>query len=650
MCGICGLLDRGGFREPEGKRNLDRMNSNLIHRGPDASGVWLDPENGVALGHRRLSILDLSSAGSQPMVSASGRYILSFNGEIYNHLELRGELEKSSIVPWRGHSDTETFLSSIEQWGIAKALARSKGMFAFALWDTKDRMLSLARDRMGEKPLYYGWQGDVLLFGSELKALRAHPNFESRLNLEGVALYLKFKYIPAPLTIYNGIRKLEAGTILRIPVESNKAEKLVSEPYWSLREMVEEGISSPFAGNRTEAVSEVERRLRKAVVQQSVADVPLGAFLSGGIDSSAIVALMQDETSNPVKTFTIGFSEKGFDEAEHARAVAEHLGTDHHELYVTPEQAREVIPQLPDIFDEPFADSSQIPTYLVAKMAKAHVTVSLSGDGGDELFGGYNRYSASNRLWNLHRRIPSFLRKALSSVINVMPQGLPNGMFRVTRRSAGKSGGDYLQRIREMLMAEGMSEFYDSYLSEWQQIDRALIDSCGEGEGEQVKGGAVLPELGYREFMMYSDSVAYLPDDILAKVDRTAMAVSLETRVPMMDHELQKFCWSISRGTRLEEGLGTKSLLREVVYKFIPRQILERPKMGFGLPVGKWLVRELREWAEDLLSEQSLAQTNVFDSKRVRTIWNWHLAGRFNYTDSLWTILVFQQWARGNLG
>jgi asparagine synthase (glutamine-hydrolysing) len=650
VCGICGFIKPKGFKDSEARETLERMNAKLFHRGPDATGVWIDSRNGIALGHRRLSVLDLSPAGKQPMISASERYVLSFNGEIYNHRELRNELKKSSVSVWRGHSDTETFLSAIEKWGLSEALAKSTGMFAFALWDSKESILTLARDRMGEKPLYYGWQRGVFLFGSELKALRVHPAFENELDRGSLPLFLKYKYVPAPHSIYKGIKKLEPGTMLRISSNSGSSQKSNPETYWSFRKMVESGISSPFRGDRSEAVSEIERILGNAVSQQSMADVPLGAFLSGGIDSSAIVALMQSKTSSPVKTFTIGFGEKGYNEAVHAKAVAQHLGTDHHELYVTPNDAMDVIPSLPDIFDEPFADSSQIPTYLVAKMAKENVTVSLSGDGGDELFGGYNRYSASNKFWDLNSRIPFSLRGLLSLGINYIPQGLANVIFCATQRRSGKSGGDYLMRIQSMLKSEGMSEFYASYISEWQQINRLLIYDFYNTESDKFTGDNGMNDLRYRETMMYSDSTNYLPDDILAKVDRTAMSVSLETRVPMMDHNFQRFCWSLPEEIRLADGIGSKSLLKELVYKFIPKQLLDRPKMGFGIPVGKWIIEELRDWAEDLLSERSLAQTSVFDSKRVRKIWHWHLTERFNYTDSLWTILVFQQWARENLG
>jgi asparagine synthase (glutamine-hydrolysing) len=456
--------------------------------------------------------------------------------------------------------------------------------------------------------------------------------------------------VPAPHSIYKGIKKLEPGTMLRVSTDSGNCPKSNLETYWSFRKMVESGISSPFRGDRSEAVSEIDRILGGAVSQQSIADVPLGAFLSGGIDSSAIVALMQSKTSYPVKTFTIGFGEKGYNEAVNAKAVAQHLGTDHHELYVTPDDAMDVIPSLPNIFDEPFADSSQIPTYLVAKMAKENVTVSLSGDGGDELFGGYNRYSASNKFWDLNSKIPFSLRGLLSLGINYIPQGLANVMFCATQRRSGKSGGDYLKRIQSMLKSQGMCEFYASYISEWQQINRLLIYEFHKTESDKFTGDNWLNELGYREAMMYSDSTNYLPDDILAKVDRTAMSVSLETRVPMMDHNFQRFCWSLPEEIRLAEGIGSKSLLKDLVYKFIPKQLLDRPKMGFGIPVGKWIAEELRDWAEELLSERSLAQTNVFDSKRVRKIWHWHLTGRFNYTDSLWAILIFQQWAREKLG
>ena len=437
--------------------------------------------------------------------------------------------------------------------------------------------------------------------------------------------------------------------MLEVSLDLDSSVQSKPQAYWSFREMVEYGASSPFEGDRSEVISEIERILGNAVSQQSIADVPLGAFLSGGIDSSAIVALMQSKASRPVKTFTIGFGEKEYNEAVHAKAVAKHLGTDHHELYVTPKDATYVIPHLPNIFDEPFADSSQIPTYLVAKMAKEYVTVSLSGDGGDELFGGYNRYSSSSKLWDLNSRVPPSLRNVLSLGINNIPQVLANVMFSITQRRSGKSGGDYLRRIQSMLETKGMSEFYASYISEWQQIEQLLIYDFYNIESDKLTGGNSLNELGYMETMMYLDSTNYLPDDILAKVDRTAMSVSLETRVPMMDHKFQRFCWSLSKEIRLADEIGSKSLLKELVYKFVPKQLLDRPKKGFGMPIGKWLVDELRDWAEDLLSERSLAQTNVFACKRVRRIWHWHLTGRFNYTESLWTILVFQQWALRNL-
>jgi asparagine synthase (glutamine-hydrolysing) len=619
MCGLAGLWSEG---EPGGEQlagTAKAMAATLSHRGPDHADAWADARGGVALAHRRLSVLDLSSQGHQPMRSADGRFVIVYNGEIYNHEALRSQLEREGRAPaWRGHSDTEVFLAAVTAWGFERALQALTGMFALAVWDARERELLLARDRMGEKPLYYGRVAGAFAFASELKAFRACRGFSRRVDRQALALYARYAYVPAPWSIYEGVRKLPPGTWLALGAADLAARRL-PEPrrYWSLAAAVERGQASCFRGGEGEAVQELERVLSAAVRRQIIADVPVGAFLSGGVDSSCVVALMQQAGDGPARTFTIGFRESKYDEARHAAAIARHLGTSHTELYVTPREALDVIPRLPETYDEPFADSSQIPTSLVARLARQHVTVSLSGDGGDELFGGYNRYVWGPRL----ARLPALLRgpaaRALSGVAASGPQKLA--------RALGAANGEALY--------EGLASFW----AEGSPVREAPpVPSVGER-------CASLQSLSLAERMMYWDAATYLPDDILAKVDRAAMAVSLETRVPMLDHEVVEFAWRLPPAMRVRAG-RTKPLLRRLLERHVPRKLFERPKMGFAVPLEHWLRGPLRGWAESLLAEPRLEREGWFDAARVRAAWREHLEGRRERQHDLWIVLMFQAW------
>jgi asparagine synthase (glutamine-hydrolysing) len=657
MCGLAGYLEVTGHSTKAAEATVAAMAQRIVHRGPDDQGVWTDADRGVALAHRRLSILELSQLGHQPMVSTSGRYVITFNGEIYNHWNLRRELEKrgdphlrplpetEEVRPgWRGHSDTETLLAGIEAWGLEATLKKSIGMFAIALWDRQTHMLFLARDRMGEKPLYYGWQGSgnerVFLFGSELKALEAHPAFSADIDRAALCLLLRHSYIPAPYSIYRGVSKLEPGCLLSISL-------LQPEPriwrYWDLVEVADAGVARPFAGTADEAVDALEALAKNAVRQQMMADVPLGAFLSGGIDSSTVVALMQVQSSRPVKTFTIGFKEKGFNEADQARAVAQYLGTDHTELYVTPKEAMDLIPRLPSLYCEPFADSSQIPTFIVSQLAKQHVTVSLSGDAGDELFSGYNRYRMTRTIWRKLAYLPVCLRAWTAKGITAFsPSTWDSVASIVPIKGRYAALGDKLHKGAAVLGSATVDELYLGFVSHL----RKPADWVIGGQEPQTRLTRLCPELGgfnAVERMMLLDCVSYLPDDILVKVDRAGMGVSLEVRVPFLDHRLVEFAWSLPLEYKLHER-QTKWPLRQVLYRHVPRELVDRPKMGFGVPLQDWLRGPLRDWAEDLLDEARLRQEGYFHPTLVREIWAEHLSGRRNWMAQLWNVLTFQAW------
>jgi asparagine synthase (glutamine-hydrolysing) len=637
MCGIAGYW--GGTYLTAAI--AESMACRIEHRGPDDAGVWLDVSAGLAMAHRRLSIIDLSPAGHQPMLSPCKRYVLVFNGEIYNHQDLRAELEAEGLgINWRGHSDTETLLAVLRHWGVMSGLQRLNGMFAFALWDTQEHTLYLARDRMGEKPLYYGRIGKTFLFGSELKALAAHPDWRGEVNRDALALYMRHNYVPAPWTIYQGIQKLPPAHFVAI----RKGGRVVSDPqcYWNLCQVAESGVAALHSGPSM-MIDELDALLRDAVVRRMAADVPLGAFLSGGYDSSIVAALMQAQSDRPVKTFTIGFLEESYNEAKHAKAVAEYLGTEHTELYVTPEEAMAVIPKLPTIYDEPFADSSQIPTFLVCELAREHVSVSLSGDGGDELFFGYNRYIRGYRIQQQLRVLPPKLRKGVAwllshapgHVLDSLQKGLPQ-QFQIPHLA------DRLQKLAEILAHRDGVSLYRDLMSYWKAPDQLIIDS--HEPRTILSDAACVPGLtGMRERMMYLDMMTYLPDDILTKVDRASMAVSLEARVPMLDHRLVEFAWRVPMDLKYRDGDG-KWLLRQVLYRYVPRKLMERTKMGFGVPVEHWLRGPLREWAEELLSEKRLREEGFIHPAPIREKWDEHVAGKRRWHSYLWGVLMFQAW------
>lgn len=638
MCGITGYWGDGA---PD-SAIATRMASKIAHRGPDDSGVWTDDAAGLALAHRRLSILDLSPAGHQPIRSPCGRYVLVYNGEIYNHLELRAALEREGgAFAWRGHSDTETLLAALRHWGVQRALERLNGMFAFALWDSAERILFLARDRMGEKPLYYGRSNDTFLFGSELKALMAHPRWNSQLDRDALTLYLRHNYVPSPWSIYRGIRKLPPAHFVAITDGGRATAGTVC--YWDVAKIAARGA----VDDTPEALAdELDALLRDAIGRRMAADVPLGAFLSGGYDSTTVVALMQAQSARAVKTFTIGFHEKGYDEAKHARAVAKHLGTDHTELYVTPEEAMGVIPDLPNIYDEPFSDSSQIPTFLVSKLARQNVTVSLSGDGGDELFCGYERYNLGHRVWQKLGLLPRPARRALAALVRRAPGNVLDRMQRALPLRLQVSGlPDRLPKLAEVLAHSDGQAFYRSLVSHAKD-PAALVLGAREPETILSRPDA-LPSLpGLREQMMLLDMLTYLPDDILTKVDRASMAVSLEARVPLLDHRLVEFAWRLPTDLKYRDGQG-KWLLRQVLHRYVPRELMERPKMGFGVPIEHWLRGPLRDWAEELLDEKRLREEGIFDPGPIRRMWLEHLSGRRPWHFHLWDVLMFQAWLEG---
>jgi asparagine synthase (glutamine-hydrolysing) len=636
MCGIAGFW--GG---PTNPAIAERMAARLETRGPDDAGVWTDAGAGLALAHRRLSILDLSPAGHQPMHSPCGRYVLVYNGEIYNHRDLRKDLERESgAFDWRGHSDTETLLAALRHWGVPGALERVNGMFAFALWDAAERTLFLARDRMGEKPLYYGRSGETFLFGSELKALTAHPAWRGEVDRDALALYLRHNYVPAPWSIYRGIAKLPPAHYVAIR-ENGRA---VGEPvcYWDLGRVAEAGVAAA-EGTPQALTDELDTLLRDAVRRRMAADVPLGAFLSGGYDSTTVAALMQAQSERPVRTFSIGFHEAGYNEAEHAKAVAAHLGTEHTELYVTPEEAMAVIPRLPAIYDEPFSDSSQIPTFLVSQLARRHVTVSLSGDGGDELFCGYNRHIVGPGTWARASRLPRPLRRGLGWGVDRMAK---RDVQRWVNALPGKwripNVANKLEKLGQALGARGGLDFYRSLASHWKD-PASLVPGASEPDTllTQPERLPMLP--GLRERMMYLDQMTYLPDDILTKVDRASMAVSLEARVPLLDHRLVEFAWRVPTAYKYRNGQG-KWLLRQVLYRYVPQQLMDRPKMGFGVPIEHWLRGPLREWAEELLNERRLREEGFFDPAPVRNMWQEHVSGKRRWHYYLWDVLMFQAW------
>lgn len=643
MCGIAGFWDADGLNADEARVTLMAMTEAIRHRGPDDSGEWIDAGAGIALGFRRLSILDLSQNGHQPMRSETGRYVIALNGEIYNfralHRELLGRGHR-----FRGHSDTEVLLAAISAWGMPGALERCNGMFAFALWDREQRTLHLVRDRAGEKPLYYGWMGRTLLFGSELKALRAHPAFRGDVDRDALAAFFRRGYVPGPYSIYRGVRKLPPGTVLTLRHAAELDAAPV--PYWSPKAVVERGVGFPPPHSTDEAVDELHALLRDAVKLRMEADVPLGAFLSGGIDSSTVVALMQAQSATPIQTFAIGFREDRHNEAHHAAAIARHLGTSHTELYVTPDEARAVIPRLPLMYDEPFADTSQIPTFLVSELTRRHVTVSLSGDAGDELFGGYRRHQLGPMIWQAIRRIPLPLRRAFGAMMSVPESNgrVGHTVNRYTRKWTGKrSLRERRRQTAEILPVQSPVALYHYMMSHWKHPEALVL---GAHEPPLAATDPTRwPDLGEAPalLMMYLDTVAYLPDDILVKLDRASMAVSLEARVPLLDHRVIEFAWRTPLSLKIRHGEG-KWLLRQVLYKYVPRRLVARPKQGFGMPIAEWLRGPLRDWAEALLDERRLRDEAFLDPQAVRQKWTEHLNRETRWDYELWTVLMFESW------
>ena len=637
MCGIAGYLTLDVDPRMQVGATLRAMTDAIRHRGPDSSGLWCDKDSGVGLGMRRLAIVDLSPAGAQPMISASGRLVLVFNGEVYNHKRIRARLDDERCAPnWRGHSDTEVLLAAIDAWGLKRALQEANGMFALALWDRNTHTLALACDRFGEKPLYHGRMGNTFLFGSELKSLSAHPAWAGEVDRSALELLMRFSYVPAPYSIFRNIQKLAPGTIATLEVGSDEP---VLDVYWSARDMVETARSKPITNGQTS--EEFEHIFRDAVGLRMEADVPLGAFLSGGFDSTAVVAMMQAQASQPVRTFSIGFDEPGYDEAPFAHRVAQHLKTEHTQLYVTARQAMDVIPLLPQLYDEPFADSSQIPTYLVAKLARRHVTVALSGDGGDELFGGYVRHIIADRIRRWTSIMPQAVRAGAAAGIAAIGASRWDTIYNaLTLGGGGRPVGDRALKFANFLSSGSPLDGYDQMVMSWPpQLDVVL----GHKRNGSSSHPAMPSTLNTVEAMMFCDLVTYLPGDILTKVDRATMGVSLEGRVPFLDHRLAEFAWRLPLSRKIRGGQG-KRIVKEFVYRHVPRALMDRPKAGFGAPIGNWLRGPLRDWAESLLNEHKVRAGGYFDADVVTAHWREHLSGRRNWDVRLWPLLMFQAW------
>ena len=635
MCGIAGFI--GAAPGSDIGDIAEAMAKSIAYRGPDDQGIWTDGECETALVHRRLSIIDLSAAGHQPMLSADERYVISYNGEVYSFQPIAAELAARGHK-FRGHSDTEVILESFAVNGIEATLKRMIGMFAIALWDRRDRTLTLMRDRLGIKPLYWAKFGNTFLFGSELKALRAHQGWTPRIDQSAVAAFLRHNYIPAPRTIYEGVYKLEPGTVLTLPW---RGEPKISR-FWDARSVARDCSHNPLEGSDAELTEQLESLLKDAVGRRMIADVPLGAFLSGGVDSSTVVALMQAAKSGTVKSFSIGFDIEGHNEAPHAAAVARHLQTDHTELTVTSKAALDVIPRLADFYDEPFADSSQIPTYLVSAMTRKHVTVALSGDGGDELFAGYNRYQLTQRFWRSLSLMPRAVRKGAAAALTaVRPDRWTQLLSALPSRLRPPQAGDKVHKAAAVLRLDSADAVYRRLVSHWEPSEimpqaaepRSILDDATVAKD--------FPDL--LERMQFLDLVTYLPDDILTKVDRASMAVALEARVPLIDHRVVEFAWRLPENVKVRNGTS-KWLLRQVLYRHVPPELIERPKMGFGIPLGEWLRGPLRDWAETLLNEQRLRQAGLLDAGMVRRYWADHLDGRRNWQYLLWDVLMLEAW------
>ena len=641
MCGITGFWCSDSVAEDNARGWIERMMATLVHRGPDASGMFFDPDTGIGFGHRRLSILDLSDRGQQPMWSHSGRYCITYNGEVYNAPEIRTDLEQQGFrIEWRGHSDTEVVLEAIEALGLRRAVEQFRGMFAFALWDSETKRLSLVRDRLGIKPLLVVKGSFGIAFASELQALYEFPPFQPRLNRSSVASFLRYGVVPDSECIVEHVRKVKPGTIIQFDDPQTEGTQ---HHFWSAEQVASEGLSRPFQGTEQEAIEELERLIQRSVALRMRSDVPFGAFLSGGIDSSTVVAMMQQVASKPVETFCIGNTLSGYDESSHAEAVAAHLHCEHHTLIADPSDMLAVVPEVAHHWDEPFADSSQIPTFLVSRLTRAHVTVSLSGDGGDELFAGYNRHVWAPRLWDFANRLPMSMRKAFRALQLVRVDDWDRAFRALRLGDAVRLPGDKLYKVAALAEVDTPREFYERLRSHWADPTQVMAGA----PGFETPQPTVHFDAPFAEQMMFYDLIRYLPDDILTKVDRASMAVSLEARVPLLDHEVVEFAWRLPLSWKIR-GRTQKWILRQVLARHVPATLFERPKTGFGVPVGQWLLGPLRDWAADLVDENSLASDGIFDPGVVASTWKAHQAGRGNHEHRLWAILMFQSWWRAN--
>jgi asparagine synthase (glutamine-hydrolysing) len=642
MCGIAGFISKSENIDFE--TVLLNMGSAIKKRGPDDYGIWFDKNSGIGFSHRRLSILDLSPLGHQPMLSSDGRYRIIFNGEIYNHLELRDYIKISfPNTEWKSNSDTETILMLIVKIGLVETIKKLNGMFSIAVWDSIENTLYLTRDRIGEKPLYYGWQNNSFLFASELKSFYHHPDFSKNIDKDALKLFFKHNYIPYPYSIYANINKLKPGTILKLDTRTFDSSIIV---YWDFINVIKskkslQNINLDFNTN----IIELEKLLINSIKNQMISDVPLGAFLSGGVDSSLIVSIMQSISANPIKTFTIGFNEQQYDEAIYAKKVSNHLKTDHTEIYLSSKDAISVINDLPKIYDEPFSDSSQIPTFLVSKLAKTQVTVALSGDAGDELFAGYNRYIIANNVWPKIKIVPFFIRKLISKFILLFPTTFYDNIYQLSNKficnktKLFTNVGDKIYKISYLILSKSFENLYDNLISHWNEYE-PIVKGNYNNLNKEMTSYEFLNDI---EKMMAADTISYLPDDILVKVDRAAMANSLETRVPFLDYRIIEFAWQIPIFQKLNSN-KSKLILREILYKYVPKELIERPKMGFGVPIAEWLRGPLKNWAEEILSEEKIINDDLLDYKIIKKKWDEHQSGKHNWQYHLWDVLMFQSW------